>query len=303
MKKLILGSLILLLSTGLSAQSNPAGHTGLAFLKIGIGARAVGMGEACTAATNDATATYWNPAGLAQFKEVEVCFSHNQWFQDITHEFFAVAFSSGPGRLGLSFVSNNVGGIERRVKPSAEPLGILEAHDLALGLSFARTYKQTLSLGFTIKWLYEKIYLDSAWGIAFDVGLIYDTSLLNGLKLALVTQNLGRMNKLKEEPISLPKTIRAGLAYPLPGEILGGTLLGVADVVQVLKGNFHLNLGTEYLFKQKLAFRLGYQTGFEEKGLQGGLGMQLSRYRLDYGYVPFSSQMGNSHRFSFSVRF
>ena len=47
------------------------------FLKIGVGSRATAMGETFIAISNDVTALYWNPAGLAQFDKDEIIFSHN----------------------------------------------------------------------------------------------------------------------------------------------------------------------------------------------------------------------------------
>ncbi|MCB0302022.1 MAG: hypothetical protein KDE52_18315, partial [Calditrichaeota bacterium] len=55
---------ILLVSSFLVFAGENDGVTGMSFLKIGVGARAGGMGEAYAAVADDATATYWNPAGL-----------------------------------------------------------------------------------------------------------------------------------------------------------------------------------------------------------------------------------------------
>ncbi len=43
-----------------------SGTTAAQFLKIGVGARAIGMGGAFAATADDITAMYWNPAGLAR---------------------------------------------------------------------------------------------------------------------------------------------------------------------------------------------------------------------------------------------
>ena len=57
-------ALALAFTSGLSAASENEGATGLAFLKVGVDARASGMGEAYTAVAGDANATYWNTAGM-----------------------------------------------------------------------------------------------------------------------------------------------------------------------------------------------------------------------------------------------
>ena len=87
------------------------------------------------------------------------------------------------------------------------------------------------------------------------------------------------------------------------GNVFSGTTLVAADVIKVLDGATHAALGMEYEIKHLLALRFGYLTGYEERSLQGGFGIKVRRYQLDYGYVPFASDMGNSHRVSLSVNF
>ena len=74
-------------NTGLGDFSgNDAGKAGAQFLKIGVGARAIGMGEAYGAVSNDANAVYWNPAGLNQLESKEVSFMHAVWLEAINYE-------------------------------------------------------------------------------------------------------------------------------------------------------------------------------------------------------------------------
>jgi len=75
------------------------------------------------------------------------------------------------------------------------------------------------------------------------------------------------------------------------------------DVIKILDDRFHTNWGIEYELKHVLAFRFGYLTGYDERNFQAGAGLRFSRYRLDYGYVPFASDLGNSHRISLGIQF
>ena len=299
---LIILSIILIMTIlPIHAADNPA-NTGLAFLKLGAGSRAVGMGEAYVAVANDASATYWNPAGLANLSGTELLFTHNRWLQDITNEFAAVGFRMGKNAFGISFMSNTIGGIERRVKASAEPLDVLTAHDIMFGLSYARELGERLRLGTTVKYLYQKIYIESASGFAVDLGLQFATP-VPGLKSGIVVQNFGVMSELQKESTKLPQTIRLGLAYQLPVQILNGEFLLATDWIKILNSASHLNFGFEYNFIKYFALRFGYQTGFEDKGIHGGFGVSFNRYRLDYAFVPFTSDLGNSHRISFGIEF
>ena len=301
-KKLLLILLLItvIISNGI-ARENPA-STGLSFLKIGAGARAVGMGEAFTAVVDDASGTYWNPAGLAHTTGSELIFTHNKWLQDITNEYVAISFHVGENVFGISFISNNVEGIERRVKPTAEPLGEINAHDVMFGLSYARFLTPDISLGATAKFLYEKIYVESSSGVAVDLGLHYQTK-IKGLRTGLTLQNFGYITELKDESVKLPQTIRIGLAYQLLFQLFQGDFLVASDWVKIIESSSHFNLGVEYSFKGFFALRCGYLTGYEDKGFQGGFGIGFKRYRLDYAFVPFSSDLGNSHRLSFGMMF
>lgn len=105
MKKIfILISVVFIAVKWTVAGTNPA-----AFLDIGVGARAIGMGGAFTAVSDDATSTYWNPAGLGNFTTFQTSFmmqrlSSAKWpgMEDIapTYQFFN--FIAPLDRLGIS---------------------------------------------------------------------------------------------------------------------------------------------------------------------------------------------------------
>ena len=77
MKKVFKSIFLLALSIGTigTAFAESAGQAG-AYLKMGVGARALGMGSAFTAVADDSTASFWNPAGLAKMKKPEASFMH-----------------------------------------------------------------------------------------------------------------------------------------------------------------------------------------------------------------------------------
>lgn len=299
--KTIVPVLFILLSVNFSsAQTGNAGTTGLAFLKLGVGARAGGLGGAFSAVSDDATATFWNPAGLTYVNRAQVAFTHAEWIQDITNEFLAFTFPAFRGTIGLSVYANNVGGIERRLNPSDEPIGTVEANDIALGLSYATSINSSLKAGLTGKYLYEKIFIESSAGYAFDFGLLFKP-FSNPLKFAMVAQNLGSMDKLRAESINLPKTVRLGVSYLLALDGIGGTVLLAADGVKVVDADFRGNFGAELQLKDRLAIRIGYQTGVSQQAFGGGLGIKVNRYYLDYGFIPFDSNFGDTHRFSVAL--
>lgn len=284
------------------SQSGTGGNTGLAFLKFGIGGHASAMGEAFTAVVNDAYATVWNPASLTNLDKAQAVFTHTEWLQDVQNEFFAFAFPAFGGGVGFSLFTNSVDGIERRTTASEQPLGSVGANDVALGISYGKQFSGNIQAGVTVKYLYEKIFLASSSGFALDLGLNYQEE-GSPLRLAVVLQNIGSVNELDRETIDLPTTIRGGVRYAFALQDFESSLVVAVDGVKTIDTDFHTNFGAEFIFKQKIALRAGYQTGFDQKSFGGGLGLTFRRYQLDYGYTPFDSSFGDTHRFSFAVSF
>ena len=280
------------------AQAGSAGVSGAAFLKLGVGARAASMGEAYTALTNDVTAGFWNPAGLSLLTHTQVAFTHSEWLQDISHEFIGVAFPALHGTFGVSILASNIAGIEHRTTASTEPIGIVEANDVAASLSYGRSVGNRLNAGITLKYIYEKIFIESASGYAFDFGLIYQPFEIP-LKLGFVVQNFGSMNNLLNESIELPRTTKLGVAYQIDLSGIDSGFVLAADAVKLTETDLRANLGLEFQLKNYFAFRFGYQSGFDARAISGGFGLFLKRYHFDYGYVPFNSDLGNTHKFSF----
>src|SRR5262245_48859985 len=83
---------LLATSAGATEIFEKVGTVGVQFLKIGVGARAAAMGEAFTPVADDATALYWNPAGIARIEGNQVSLNHASWPADIGHEFVGSVF-------------------------------------------------------------------------------------------------------------------------------------------------------------------------------------------------------------------
>ena len=93
MKKVLktLFLIALSVSTMSAAFADSAGGAG-AYLKMGVGARALGMGSAFTAMADDATSAFWNPAGLARLQKGEASFMHANLTMDREYNFFNYSF-------------------------------------------------------------------------------------------------------------------------------------------------------------------------------------------------------------------
>src|SRR5438445_11477059 len=87
---------------GFVSSLHGAGTSSAQFLKMGAGARAAAMGDAFSAVADDVTATYWNPAGLAQIKTPEMSLMQNSSLIDTQYQYLAGGFPYHGKAIGLS---------------------------------------------------------------------------------------------------------------------------------------------------------------------------------------------------------
>ena len=89
-----------------------AGVDAMPHLRLGAGARSIGLGGAFTAIADDATATVWNPAGLGSAPDLSLNFSTQQLDLDRSHNFIALTKALGSaGSIGLAITNAGVSGI------------------------------------------------------------------------------------------------------------------------------------------------------------------------------------------------
>ncbi|MCA9732023.1 PorV/PorQ family protein [candidate division KSB1 bacterium] len=296
MKKYILLTFVISLPGILFAQ---AGSTGLALLKIGIGGQGAALGESVVAGNNGALSAYWNPAGLTQSND-EIVFGHSEWLQDISYEFIAMKFRGYGASWGLLLQVQNVDNIMHRTKATPAPLSTFSEHEVVSGVSYARAFSQYLSFGATAKFISERHFSYTSSGAAIDLGLNYQLNQIKGVQLGASLHNLGKLSELREEATKLPALLRVGVAYMPEMEIMQAKMRVLAAYTKIFNNEAYAGFGIEALAKEALALRIGYQAGREAQSISAGLGFILSRYRLDYAYVPFSYDLGDTHRLSFT---
>ena len=274
------------------------GTSGLTFLKLGAGARAIGLGDAYTAVSGDASAIYWNPAGTVDVENIDVLLMHAEWFEGIRYEYVGGVKSDGQQAFGVSVVGLYMDDLERREGPTAEPIGHFGVFDFAVAGTYGRALTECLDVGVGAKYLFEKIDDESATGVAVDLGARYVVPSVPGISLGAAIQNLGPQMKFIEDEFDLPLTYRVGAALDTPIEALNGDLLVTGDAVVPNDGDPKYHFGVEFEYDEMLAVRFGYRAGWDNQNVSVGLGAKVSSFSLDYAYVPFYSDLGDTHRFS-----
>ena len=278
-------------------RAGEVGSTSLNFLKVGVGARPAAMGSAFSALSNDATACFWNPAGLVDARSGELFFSHHRWIDDISQSAASYTFDIERFRLGVSMNYFGMGELDRRSVNSVEPEGTFSPYDLALGISAAYKVKETIAAGITARFVRESIDSETASAALFDIGIKAQTMIPN-LTTSISVRNLGGQLKYESSAFDAPRIVSLGAAYRkgLPWQDQSVTV--VVEIEAPNDNETRLAVGGEYNWRNFLYGRAGYRTGLEYEDVSFGLGVNYLELIFDYAYVPYSD-LGSSHRFSF----
>ena len=167
----------------ISAQTGDAGQPG-EFLRYGVGARAMGMGRAFTALANDASAIYWNPAGLISANRKEFASMYSNLFVDTRYTYFAVAIPrsliGNNNALGFGWVNLTMNNFDGRSSDN-KPQGEFDIYDQALFVSYAREIVKSwgiLNIGLNLKFVNQGFpgYSNTKLGLnnfGVDLGFTY----------------------------------------------------------------------------------------------------------------------------------
>jgi len=292
-------------SAGANAQINSSsqiGTTSANFLKMGVGARASALGGAFVAIADDATAGYWNAAGLVQIPHTEITFMHNDWYLDIKSEYLGAAFPVSRSLafgLGISYL--NYGTFDG-YDSKDQPTGAYSANAMVISSSGSLRLSDRLSVGVTGKVFSEELEQSSANGYAADIGALYVTGLFSfGLNIT----NLGAGLRHDTEEFPLPSSVTAGLALNL----YDGRLRFASDLMKPDDNALTIRQGVEYCYENTVFLRTGYSHDFSAADLGGGsngmalgFGVKHSLVSIDYCYLP-NEQIGDVHRISLRLRF
>lgn len=328
-------AIILIYFSLLVAQTvSKTGTTAAQFLKIGIGARALAMGGAYSAVSNDATALYWNPAGLSAINRNAFTFDHQDWILDVDLDFIGALFKTRFGTIGAAISTMSMG--EMEVTTTRDPEGTGEnftAGSIMAQLTFSKALTDRFFFGLTAKMIRESIYNSKANGIAIDLGTLYNTQ-VPGLTMGMSISNYGTKMQmtgrdmllqtevdpsLESDPINinanyatdrfdLPLIFRFGLAYErdLPKNL---NLLLSADALHPNDNTESINLGSEISFKDLFFLRSGLANLYQRDSMTGlsmGCGMKLKiknvYYFIDYTYLDMGA-LGHPRKITLTTSF
>ncbi|HEY4644460.1 MAG TPA: PorV/PorQ family protein, partial [Bacteroidota bacterium] len=185
--------------------------------------------------------------------------------------------------------------------------------------SYARNLTDRFSIGFNAKFISERIWNETAHGIALDVGTLYTTP-FNGLRLGATISNFGTKMRLdgqdlefnynptgnanvgptnvpsqyRVEDYDMPLTFRIGVSMEVI-DTEGFRTTASIDATHPNDNVEYVNSGLEVAWRDVLFGRVGYKALFlrdSEQGLTWGIGLRFNivngaNIAADYGFADY----------------
>ena len=323
--------IILLASTIAYAQNPNLGSSGAQFLEIPVGAEPTALAGAYVGLSDDASAPFWNPAGLNEIKTNAAHFSYMRWFEQFDFNAFSAAFNLGEiGVIGVHGILFSMDDME--ITTEFEPNGtgrFFSAQDLAIGISYAKNLTDRFAFGITAKYVEQTIWNESASGIAFDVGTKYKLDFQN-LTIAMSMRNFGAdlkfdgddlivvhdlSEELPQNRLTNARLETSGYQLPLSFQVGIGMDLYTSDFISIRGGldaihpndnNERIHVGTEVAVYNRLFLRGGYKYNYDDEDFTFGAGVAIpvesTSIKFDYAYSLYDI-LPSIHRVSLGLEF
>jgi hypothetical protein len=336
MKKLIsIATLFVAFAVMAEAQLLPnlggqrAGISNIQFLKIGVGGRGAALGDAMVALANDASASYWNPAGLTLSPSNSVMVSHTEWLSGLKHDFAGVVYHVSPDDI-LSCSVISLASDDMEVTTETNPSGTgtyFKYSDIAFGISYGRRMTSQFSFGTTVRFVQENLDVLRIKAVLFDIGTYYSMG-IGSLRFGVAVSNFGsdiapqgQLTLLDGSTVdsyqkfSPPTSFKIGVAFE-PYQDESNKLTTSIQLNHPNDNAENLRLGVEYSWSTWLFLRGGVKRtvgeqllGIDRKSaddLSFGLGLISSlgftTATFDYSYTRFI-QLGAVHRISLGLTY
>jgi hypothetical protein len=269
------------------------------------GVRALGMGGAFIALSDDDSAAHWNPAGLSRLRTSQISSGYANRYDELNTMAVNAVFRMDQEQLwglpesvvGVHFIRESVDNI-LLTGADAQDFGVIQGaySDTKWGLAgtLAQRFNDTWAWGTTVKYLNHSHYVTSAAGVGVDVGLLWEwqTRCTWGMTLKNFLSSSFRWDTGTTETMS--PALLTGLAMKLP--------LRETDewriAVDWQSTDSRVRVGTEVEWGQRFTVR----AGIAPTGLTAGLGFRMGDYGWDYAYLTHP-ELGNRHEFSLHLDF
>jgi len=295
----------------------------LNFISIHPNNRSFGMGNAFVALADDASATWWNPAGLANFESVEFLITHTGFppnrlrshYYCTQYNFSAVTIPIGKyGSIGIGGIRYVWEDFDRRHYLRSEN-AIRSKLNWSMSLSYGVKVHRNLSTGLTLKYIYSnldpygqgKFEVDN---IAADFGLLFGEQITHSMRysLGLAVQNIGAdyTYTTSENSHSMPTNLKLGCVLSsVYGSLRSDVLIDLdgslgIDKRKIQLGDLNSYFGCELWLKEIYGIRAGSWNNSENRPYPLTIGAsirirsadQLNRIQVDISH--FFLQLGGN---------
>lgn len=312
---LLIALAVVLLAAGPVSAVEKVGSTSLQMLKLAVGVRGIGLGNAMAAASRDAETVWWNPGALTETQGKQAILTQINMPADVHLNAIVVAFPWGD-YSAVSVHAINLYTGDMKVRTWDDPQGTGEnfnVSDAAIGVGYARKLTDKFSLGGNVRYLRSSMEDVSYNGVSVDLGTLYKTG-LRGLRLGMAIQNLGpdvqydgtfldyrnqiqNDNQLLDESFegaALPTQFRLGVAFDA-FQMFGikhnenYTAEMAVEMNHPNDNRERLNIGGEAGYRNTLFLRAGGKFAYDEESFALGFGLRVPvfseyRVRFDYAY-------------------
>jgi hypothetical protein len=280
------------------------------FLKITVGARSAAMGGAFVGVADDATAVYWNAAGIARIDpdKSQLSLNHANWPADLSFDQVAYVFHMRriPGALAIHARSLSMQPMVETTAYQPEGTGrTFDAGMMSFGMTYARSFTDKFSAGVTGDFISEGLAEFTQQTMAFDIGTLYDVGTM-GMRIGMAISNIGSQITFIDRSARMPSIFRVGTSAVLM-QRADQKLTGSVEFSHPPDNSERLNLGAEYSFRKYLFLRGGYNFNYDVEGIAGGIGFHLpvsvaGMADVDYAYTDMK-ELGGVHRASLTFLF
>ena len=276
----------------------------LPMLRMGVGARALAMGGAHVAEAHDASAGYWNPAGLADIECVSLTAMYAAGMaHDRTYNYFGFGWTPSQvtnyGTFGISWLNSGIDEIPK-YNASGTHMGTFKDMNnvFLVSWAFKNEFKERIfSFGLSLKVVSMDIDDYNKTGVGADAGIKFVVD--SRVSIGLMVQDIGT----KVDDWTVPNTVRFGLAiYPLGEDHSLCIPMDYGKTKDRKDETFHF--GAEYNWEFAENWSAALMAGLNDGNFCIGTGLKISKLRLDYAYVTEKVQFLNqNHRISLSADF
>jgi len=294
----ILIALMATLTLGAGIHEN-AGEYGYQFLDIPISPLNMAMAGRGVHSPLSNASWILQPAVSCMQNGKSAAAAHSVWIGETAYTTAWYSNANRKSHMGLALRNLNYGDIEKRDE-TGYLLGYYQPVDIAVSGNYARRINPTLYAGMNLSVVYQKLDTASSLGLATDFGL---TALppLKDTMISFAIRNLGISNKTDEEAIDLPLSVDLDFYKGIP---LGNEMMGLeAGIQKSVDEDLQYTMAMELSLLTLLRLRGGYKFNHDSQSFSAGLGVQLSRFGIDYGFAAFDEGLEDVHSFGLRYNF